>query len=479
MNRVRSAMYFSIACTLLAGCASQPAAVRPDAGGAERYAGTWVGTLNAGGVVLRIVFNVTVSNGTLAATMDSPDQGAKGIPVSRIETQDGAVTFEVKAAGAFYSGKLSADYGSIDGAWNQGGRSFPVLLMKTEGPFTLERPQEPKPPFPYAALEVKFAGKAAGVELAGTLTVPKGQGPFPSVVLVSGSGPQNRDEELMGHKPFAVIADYLARNGIAALRYDDRGIGGSKGDFAVATTLDLADDAEAAFSFLSGRPEVDPKCAGIAGHSEGGLIAPIVAARNPSVAFLVLLAGPGLPGDRLLVAQGEALAAASGANQDRIAWSRELNKKLYAIAMKQGDAEALAAEAKKAYVDGIESSGLLSPKEKEEALKNADLTVRQILTPWYRTFLALDPAAYLAKVRAPVLALNGTKDLQVPWEENLAAIKSALAAGGNTGSRTVELQGLNHLFQHARTGLPDEYGTITETFAPEALSLIAEWIRGR
>jgi uncharacterized protein len=253
-------------------------------------------------------------------------------------------------------------------------------------------------------------------------------------------------------------------------------VAGSKGDFAAATTLDFADDAEAAFTFLAARPEVIPSRVGIAGHSEGGIIAPIIAARNPGVAFIVMLAGPGLRGDALLLAQGEAIAQASRVDGKTIAWSSDLNAKLYAIVEKGGDPAANAAAARQAYLQGIDAAPQLSTKDKAEAKKNADQVIGQIANPWFAAFLALDPAAYLARVRVPVLSLNGTKDLQVPADANLVAIEAALKSAGNTRYRLLKLDGLNHLFQHATTGLLAEYGQITETFAPEALSAIRDWI---
>ena len=243
-------------------------------------------------MVLRLVFNVSLSGDALGATMDSPDQGARGIAVSRVELSGSNVLFEVKAAGGSYTGVLTADASLIDGTWKQSGQGFPVQLKRQEGAFVLDRPQEPKPPFPYVSIEVTFPNAKANVQLPGTLTVPPGPGPFPGVVLVTGSGPQDRNEELLGHKPFLVIADFLTRSGIAVLRYDDRGVGRSTGTFAKGTTLDFADDAEAAFTFLAARPEVARRRMGILGHSEGGLIGPMVASRNAAVGFLVLLARP-------------------------------------------------------------------------------------------------------------------------------------------------------------------------------------------
>jgi uncharacterized protein len=465
--------HFPLVATLLAGVTGASA----QTGAPDIFIGSWMGDLKVGAVTLRMVFNITSSNGALSATMDSPDQGAKGIPVSHMEVKSGAILLEVKAARGSYSGRISADGKSIDGAWTQGGTSFSVLLKNLEGAFVLERPQEPKPPFPYSSVDVTFTNAKASVELAGTLTIPPGTGPFPAVVLVVGSGPHNRDEELMGHKPFLVMADHLSRNGIAVLRYDERGVAASsKGDFAAATTFDLADDAETAFSFLAALGEVDPRRVGIVGHSEGALIAAIAAARNPKVSFIILLAGPGLPGDQLLVAQGSAIARASGKDEKAVAWSAELNRKIYDIAKKQGNAPDLLAEARRVYSEAVDANTAMSQKDKDDAKADADKTGSLIFTPWFRTFLTLDPVAYLTKVQVPVLALNGTKDLQVPADADLSAIDAALRAAGNNRHRLVKLEGLNHLFQHAGTGLPDEYGKLTETFAPEALSVVRDWI---
>jgi uncharacterized protein len=453
--------------------------ISAQAAGPDRFVGSWIGELKAGAVTLRVVFNIASSNGVLSATMDSPDQGVKGIPVTRAEAKADSLQLEVKALTGLYAGTMGADGKSINGTWTQRGASFPLALKKLESALVLDRPQEPKPPFPYSSIDVTVTDAKAGIQLAGTLTIPAGKGPFPAVVLVTGSGPQDRNEELMGHKPFLVVADYLSRNGIAVLRYDDRGTAGSKGDFAAATTMDFADDAEAAFTFLAARREVDPKRVGIVGHSEGGIIAPIVASRNPAVSFIVLLAGPGLRGDRLLAAQGAAIARAGGSSEKDIQSGAELNGKLYAIAEKQGSSADLLAEAKAAFNAAIDGSSALTQKQKDDAKANADQIIGPLFTPWFRAFLLLDPAQYLSKVSVPVLALNGTKDLQVPVDVDLPAIEAALKAGGNASYKLVKLDGLNHLFQHAGTGLPDEYGKITETFAPEALAALRDWILAR
>ena len=313
----------------LGSAAAEPGGNRDEAA----LVGLWKGSLKVGAISLRIEFNVEFLDGVLQATMDSPDQGVKGIPVSRVALADSVVSFEVKAISGSYEGKLSADGQRLEGNWKQSGRNFPLVLQKAgvsvvpgaadvppapvpgQAPGATQAPvssQEPKKPYPYDAVDVVFQNPKAGISLSGTLTIPRGEGPFPAVVLVTGSGAQNRDEEILGHKPFLVIADYLARRGIAALRYDDRGVGGSGGDFAAATTFDFADDALAAADFLAGQSRIDAKRVGVVGHSEGAIIAGIAASADPGIAFIVMLAGPGVRGDKLLVMQGAAIAGASG-----------------------------------------------------------------------------------------------------------------------------------------------------------------------
>lgn len=451
--------------------------------------GTWQGSLKVGAVSLRIAFNVSMKDGALSATMDSPDQGARGIPVSKIALADSIVTFEVKTISGSYAGKLSADGSRIEGNWKQGGRGFPLTLNKVSAGQGAPKPeaatsesaraasagsQEPAMPYPYQAVDVEFPNAKAGIRLVGTLTIPQGPGPFPAVVLVTGSGPQNRDEEILGHKPFLIIADYLARRGIAALRYDDRGVGGSGGIFPLATTFDFTDDALAAFAFLAARKEIDAKRIGIVGHSEGAIVASIAASMSPSVSFIVLLAGPGVRGDKLLLMQNEALARAAGASEAAIAEAASLNEALYKIAMRKGAAVDLKAEIAstlKAKL-GEGKGGASADSLEAETSSIAD----QLLSPWMKSFLSIDPAFYLSTVKIPVLAMNGSKDLQVPADQNLKAIGAALSAAGNNRFKLLELDGLNHLFQHAIKGLPDEYGSIAETFAPEALSAMSSWI---
>ncbi len=456
--------------------------------GPSALAGIWVGDLKIQGQALPLVFTVSEEGGLLKATIDSPSQGAKGIPVSAVSIDKGSVRIESKVIKAEFSGTLSPDGKKIEGKWAQGGMSLPLALEKRDSAPSAARTQEPKPPFPYKTEEVVVENRKAGIKLAGTLVIPanhangSGEGPFPAVVFATGSGPQNRDEELLGHRPFLVIADYLARRGIASLRCDDRGVGASTGDFASATTFDNADDVEAAFEYLAARPEAKKGAVGIIGHSEGGLIAPIVASRNAKVAFAVLLAGPGIRGEELLYLQGRLIAEAGGETDEAIARAMEINRRLYGIAGGQGSEAEVKAQAKKALLDWLDADRAMKPEDRAAARQHADDSAAQLASPWFRAFLRLDPVPYLAATSIPVLALNGGKDLQVPPKEDLGGIKAALGkgvvAGANKKSAFVELPGLNHLFQHSNTGSPSEYASIEETFAPEALKAIADWIHG-
>jgi pimeloyl-ACP methyl ester carboxylesterase len=339
-----------------------------------------------------------------------------------------------------------------------------------------KRPQEPTKPYPYAEDAVTYENKKAGVRLAATLTVPRGPGPFPAALLITGSGLQDRDESVFGHKPFLVLADYLTRRGVAVLRADDRGAGQSTGDFATATSADLAEDAAAGVEFLRRREEVDPRRIGLIGHSEGGLIAPMLAARSDGIAFIVLLAGQGLPGDEVLVSQGELLLKAAGATAERLQRQRDLQARLFALVKSEPDKDALARKAR-AILD--EEVGKLSEEKPKDAagLKAAIPGQMQMLTsPWLRYFLTYDPRPALRRVRCPVLALGGTRDLQVDAGTNLPAIEKALRDGGNADVTVKELPGLNHLFQTCATGSLAEYARIEETIAPAVLDLMAAWV---
>lgn len=458
--------------------ATLPHPVSPQAiPGHQAFVGIWEGMLNAGAVKLRLVFHVEADDeGQLRGTMDSPDQGAAGIPASTVSVEGGTLTFAMVALGAQYQGALSADGASLEGTFTQAGARLPLTLTRVEAATEPERPQHPQPPFPYRVEEVTVTNAAAGVTLAGTLTLPPGTGPFPAAVLVSGSGPQDRDESLMGHKPFLVLADHLTRNGIAVLRYDDRGVGASSGTFATATSEDFAADALAAVALLDSRPDIG--AVGIVGHSEGGLVGPMAAARSDAVDFVVMLAGPGLTGEEIVLLQSELISRADGVPDAVAAANLETQSRLFAQVRAEPDPDV--AEPRLRAI--LEEAVAALPEEVrqgmgEEANPAAlEAQVRQVNSPWFRFFLGYDPRPALEKVRVPVLALNGALDLQVPAEVNLAEVAAALQRGGNPDATTRVLPGLNHLFQRAETGSPSEYARITETMNRAALDAVSTWI---
>jgi pimeloyl-ACP methyl ester carboxylesterase len=438
--------------------------------------GDWTGVLKVQGIQLRLVLHISKAGDAYAATLDSPDQNANGIPVTAVSYAHPALKFSVANLGVEYEGALGAD-GKVTGTFKQAGQSFPLELQRgaVEKPETV-RPQEPAKPYPYVAEEVSFENREAGIRLAGTLSLPRAGGPpFPAVVLISGSGAQNRDEEILGHKPFLVIADYLTRNGIAVLRCDDRGTAASEGDFRAATSLDLSTDVEAAVNYLLTRREIDRRRIGLIGHSEGGLIAPMVAAaRSGDVAFIVLLAGPGIPGDELLLLQDEAISRAAGVSDDRLQILTAYNRDVFDMILQAPGVEELQAVAPARIRELLDKYPSILPEENKEAFIASQ--VQQLAGPWVKYFLAYDPAPTLERVACPVLALGGEKDLQVPARINLEAIRAALLKGGNQAVTVKELPGLNHLFQECQTGHPSEYGAITQTFSPAALSEILTWI---
>jgi hypothetical protein len=443
---------------------------------AQGITGQWNGVLKVQGTQLRLVFNVTKTENGFSSTMDSPDQGAKGIPVTNTTFENSKIKLEVSAAGIEYNGELKGN--EIVGTFKQGGQEFLMnLSRKVIEKEVVKRPQEPTKPYPYYSEDVTFKNTKANILLSGTLTLPKSEGNFPVVILISGSGPQNRDEELLGHKPFLVISDYLTKNGIAVLRYDDRGVGQSKGDFKTATSADFATDVESAIAYLQTRKEINKKKMGLVGHSEGGLIAPIVASQSKDISFIVLLAGTGIQGDKLLLLQQELIAKANGVSESDIKKSIQTNAKIFEMVIKSTDSQKLKTDLTNSINETLKNDTTAKfPKgmTKEEFVS---IQVNQITSPWMKYFIKFNPATTLEKVKCPVLAVNGAKDLQVPSKENLSAIKNALLKGGNKNVTTKEFPNLNHLFQECKTGLPTEYSTIEQTFSPTVLKEITEWIK--
>ncbi len=443
---------------------------------AQDITGEWSGALKFPGGSLRIVFHIVQDNAGYKSTMDSPDQGASDIEVNTTTFADNKLTLEITAAKIKYEGILGADE-IITGKFNQAGQSFDMILSRgIKEKEVIIRPQEPKAPFPYYTEEVQFTNTTDNVTLSGTLTLPSKTGIFPVVVLISGSGPQDRDESLLGHKPFLVLADYLTRKGIGVLRYDDRGTAKSTGDFDLATSADFAKDVQAATVYLKTRLEINPKQIGLIGHSEGGMIAPMVASQSRDVAFIVLLAGPGTPIDELMLQQSRLISASQGASEAEIAKGQKLNSGAFSIIKKSTDNKKLKFELTEYFKNNISEEDMaLRPSGTSEA-EYIESLVNEFSTVWMQYFIQFTPANYLTKVSCPVLALNGSKDLQVPPKENLEAIQMALKKGGNKNFTTKELPGLNHLFQECTTGALEEYAEIEQTISLTALTEISNWM---
>lgn len=440
--------------------------------------GSWLGKLKVQGFELRLIFHLSLDeNKKLKASLDSPDQGAQGIGLGDVSFIDGKIKINAPALMAFYEGNM-VQPDSMNGTWNQAGQSFDLPIKKQEKEIVVKRPQEPKPPFSYQVEEVNFKNEKAGHQLAGTLTIPKGDGKFPAVILISGSGAQNRDEELFGHKPFWVIADYLTRNGIAVLRYDDQGVGKSGGSQLNTTSFDYSFDAEAAFIFLKSDPRINHKAIGFAGHSEGGLIAPIVISRNNDVGFFISLAGPSLRGKELLELQSRALQLASGKNETDIKKDQEWTSEMFRIIMNEKNNEKAQKQIVENYGIFLKSEGK-TDEEIEKEIQMLNRSFPMVAYNWMRYFLTTDPASFLSKLYCPALVLNGDKDLQVISNENLKTYEMIFKKSGFKDYQLIELKNHNHLFQHCTTGLPAEYGQIEETFSLEALETIANWIKKR
>jgi pimeloyl-ACP methyl ester carboxylesterase len=443
-------------------------------------AGTWSGhvALPPGPLVVSVVL-ARDDAGAWTGAIDIPAQNAHGLKLTHIVVDDANVSFAIGGVPGqpTFTGTREGD--RISGTFSQNGRTFDFALGRGAAaasamtPPRTPRPQEPKPPLPYAAEDVTYRNDTAGVRLAGTLTRPSAGGPFPAVVLITGSGSEDRDETLFNHKPFLVLADALTRRGIAVLRSDDRGVGGSDRGPADATSKDLAGDVAAAVAYLETRPDIDRRRIGLIGHSEGGTIAPMVAASSPDIAFIVLMAGPGVPGDQMMDLQAAAAGRAQGLNEAVIAWDRDVRQRVYDEVKSETDGKPNAA-ARQALLANVPTLPGIAPEA--AARRTTAMILAAASTPWWRFMLAYDPRTTLERVHCPVLAINGERDTQVVARENLDAIRSALEAGGNRDVTVTALPGLNHMFQTSTTGLPGEYESIDETIAPAALDLIGDWI---
>ncbi len=447
----------------------------------EEIEGIWQGTLKFSGIELRVIFTISRSpDNTLTATYDVPEQNVTGVLVDEIAFDNRNVRLEIIPIEGVFKGKLSEDGVKIDGSWTQSGMTLPLMLECTHSRPVIKRPQEPKEPFPYKSEEVVFKNIDAGITLAGTLTFPPSKGKFPAVLLLSGSGAQDRDEAVFGHRPFLVLADYLTRRGISVLRVDDRGVGGSTGNFDEATAVDYVADAISGVTYLKSRKEIKHELIGLIGHSEGGMIASMVAAQSPDIAFIVLIASPGMAIKQMEYSELVRTLKANGASDHLIARNRAVQESLFAVISQDIDSKAVQNKFTSIITEFFK--GLSDEERKITGISEENLEAyihdqfQKLHSPWFRFYLPYDPGTTLQKVTCPVLAVNGEKDVQVTPKENLQAIIMALKAGGNKNYTVKELPSLNHLLQTAETGNISEYGKIEETMSPTALKIISDWI---
>lgn len=447
-----------------------PAGVNAQTNNHKSMEGIWVGTLVIPNAA-KLRMGITVSDSSNAA-LNIIDQATGDIPVDVVTYNEDSVTFKLNELGITITGAIDLEEGTITSEFKQGGGVFPIVFSRTHEMPRLKRPQVPKEPFPYSSEDIVYDNNEAGIKLAGTLTLPKSVNKVPAAILLTGSGQQGRDQDIGGHKPFWVIADYLSRNGIAVLRVDDRGFGGSTGNFKQSTSGDFAQDATAGVNYLKNRKEINESQIGLIGHSEGGTVAVIAASNSHSVAFVVSLAGPGIGFEEIVISQILGHLRTQGVNDDDLKLQQEWRRKIYAIAKEPTDSATAAQKLWDAHAQ-------LSEEEVQRLNWPAGRhkhTIPQILNPWWRYYMALDIDSVLRRVDCPVLALYGQKDTQVKPNENSSSVKTALKEGENKNYTVKILPGLNHLFQTAETGSEYEYVQLEETFSPEILSLINSWI---
>lgn len=432
------------------------------------FLGTWLGTLDAEGRSFRVVFTVEQSGSRLSGTMDSPDQGVTDIPIRQVLISADTLRMGVPSIAGQFAGVLNASSTEIDGRWVQGERAFPLTLSRTESPPTVRRPQEPTPPLPYRTETVRFDSNADGapVVLEGTLTHPASDAPTPAVVLVAGAGLHNRDATRDGHRPFLVVADHLTRQGIAVLRFDERGVGASEGTQRGKTFATFAQDVQAAVETLAARPDVRADAVGVIGHGEGGAIAPMVATASNDVAFLALLSAPGLPGDSILANQLDRRNRELGLDRRMRALQRGTQQSIFNTLRQDADSATIASDLRGIMIgsSGISGDAVI------------DREIRRLMQPWLRFYITHSPRQTLRTVTVPVLALYGANDRHIDPQANRRALEDALIAGAQPPHTVRTLDGLNHRLQPSASGMREAYARIPETIAPRVLTLLSDWI---
>ena len=445
----------------------------------RNVAGNWLATLDLGASKLRLVVKVEKSATGYTAKFDSVDQGHKDLAIDSIALDGNKLSFSAAQFGINYEGTLNQAGDEITGTFKQGQGTAPMVFKRIDVVPELSRRQDPKPPYPYDEQEVSYRNEKDNIKIAGTLTVPRGGGKYPAVLLITGSGSQDRNETIAGHRPFLVLADHLTRNGIAVLRVDDRGIGGTDIGSLSVTSENFAEDVLAGVNFLKQRKEIDPKMIGLIGHSEGGMIAPMVAARTNDVSYIVLLAGLGQRGEDLICAQTELILKTQGTHVDTTRHTISLLKKVNSIVKTETDEKRIEQKINEEILAYDRTLGDLQKQLFQPAAASIKAFMPMYKLPWYRYFITFDPKPVLKNVKVPVLALNGELDLQAPWKENLDLIEAGLKAGGNADVTVKAFPKLNHLFQTAQTGLITEYEKIEETMSPEVLKTMSDWILRR
>ncbi|HCO93555.1 MAG TPA: alpha/beta hydrolase [Phycisphaerales bacterium] len=435
--------------------------------------GTWLGTMRIpSGPELRLVLDIEIrSDGTLAVDLTSVDQGGS-LPMDEATLKDNHLSLKIRTPEIVVEGELVEDGSTFDAEFAQGGGKFPVRFELVDEVPGFARPQRPKKPYPYGQEEVSYENKTAGIRIAGTLTKPRSQGSFPAVLLIAGSGPHSRNEVIGYHRTLHVLADHLTRQGFAVLRVDKRGVGGSTGDYWKANTEDLASDVLAGVEYLKTRADINKGHIGLIGHSEGGSIAAMVAARTSDVGFIVMMAGPGIPAAEILYYQDGAEVKAEGASDEKVAVTRRWWQQMYGVVNQERDNEIATKKIKELFAD------LSEPDKQLLGWSEGKLNYEagRVTKAAYRYFLKFDPTPFLTKAKCPMLAMGGTKDCQVPSAKNLRGVQEILQSAGNYNCEIKELPGLNHMFQTAVTGAVSEYGKIEETIAPTALKTITEWM---